>query len=377
MADTHLRDAQYASRSRGRDFASAFLAAAEAAAQAADMAVLVGDIFDKARPSPGVIATLMQAHSIFARSGKPCLAVTGNHDWSSPTWIDTLFSGNLEGADIPAGKGGIYPIDGKSVSCLGYRFAGLPPLDGEQFRANLADMTVRARGADVVLYHGLVCGIVPIRVSASDPFHVRELPVDQANLAWLLGDIHIQGYTHLPRPGGGETLVGYPGSTEMCSSSEPPHKSVPIVRLTEGGAEAVDKLPIATRPFIEASVCDEGALDALVEKAKALADQHPLVLVKFARSLPQTIGRLHAVLDPQRAIVRCYPLPADRETRRLDESGLPSDDLGIDHFVAARFPDGSKLQAAALALLARPESADEIVSDFIDDALAAEAVREG
>ena len=383
LADIHLRDSQYATARRGIDFFASAKDAVQKACKAADVLVLVGDNFDKARPSPRVISQLMQLDRILQEAGKVCLAVTGNHDWSDPTWLDTLFPGRIrghteDGLDAVSEKEyGIIPVDGRRVSYKGFIFAGIKPYTVGHFRAHLAEVTVQARGADVVLYHGLVDGVVPFYIHAKDPLHISEFPVAKENKAWLLGDVHMQGYRIDDRPGGGKVLTGYPDSTEMCSALENPEKRVPIIKLTKDAADVVDYIPIKTRPFIAAEVATEEQLDALMKRITPVADQHPVVVCKFDRGLTQTINRLHSTLDAQRAVIRCYPLPSRKVVTKREKTHEGQEELSMEHFVSKRFEGRNELETVALSLLHRGESdAENIVTAFIERRLESVAIRE-
>lgn len=376
IGDTHLRDTQYATYRRGLDFFEGFMKAIQIGCEHADVIVLTGDIFDRPRPSPKVIGQLMQADQLIKRSGKVAFAITGNHDWGSPTWLQTLFPGRLESsdnADAPAVEvdaTGIIPLDNAAALYKGYRFVGLTPHSAATFRGSLADITVRARNADVVLFHGLVTGVVDFFAGTESPLHVSEFPVSKNNKAWLLGDVHVQGFVSVDRPGGGKCLVGYPGSTEMCSASENPDKSVPIIRLSKESATVQDIIPFSTRPFIKAEVCNDEQLDTLMARLAPVADQHPVVVVQFDRKLSHAINRIHSMLDAQRAVIRCYPLP---EVKEAAERQHFEDDsmLGIDHFISRRFAGNDSLEKVALDLLNRGDSdANNILAGMIEERLA-------
>ena len=382
LADTHLRDSQYVTPRRGDDFFKAAKRAVSAACKKADILVLVGDIFDRSRPSPKVIGQLMHLDRILQSAGKAMLAVTGNHDWSDPTWLSTLFPGRNpnEGgtgvAHLQADASGIIPLDGGVLTFRGFTFGGVKPYGCAAFRHNLAEVTVETREVDVVLYHALVDGVVPF-YAGQDPLRVDELPISKRNKAWLLGDIHIQGYTSRDRPGGGKTLIGYPGSTEMCSASESTDKSVPLIRLSAEAATLDSTIPLTIRPFISAEVTDEAGLESLMLRVVAVADEHPVVIAKFNRDLPQTINRLHSALDAQRSVIRCYPLPGSKTVARRETIEDQEAPLTMDHFVTKRFKDRPDLETVALDLLHRGDvDASGIVGQLIETKLETMGVRE-
>lgn len=377
IADTHLRDSQYVTTRRGDDFFAATLQAIEHGIQHADILVIVGDIFDKSRPSPKVIGQLMQIDRRLRDAGKAALAVTGNHDWSDPTWLNTLFPSGVPAPDAEIdGASGIIPLDGTSARFRGFRFVGIRPYSVSGFRERLAEVTVQARGADVVLYHGFVDGVVPF-YAGQDPLRVDELPVAKENKAWLLGDIHVQGYVTRDRPGGGQVQIGYPGSTEMCTASEPTEKSVPVIKLTQDEAAIHSRWTLRTRPFITADVVSEADLDALMLRVSAHATEDPVVVVHFDRGLPQTINRLHSTLDAQRSVIRCYPLPTLKTvTARAVDRDLEAP-LSMDHFVTTRLGSRPGLHDVAIDLLHRGDvDAHGILSQFVENRLASLDVRE-
>jgi DNA repair exonuclease SbcCD nuclease subunit len=377
LADTHLRDSQYVTARRGIDFFEAAQRAIAVACEKADILVMVGDIFDRSRPSPKVIGQLMQIDSQLLKAGKAMLSVTGNHDWGDPTWLSTLFPGRTPvDGNLPDNVAGIIPIDEVSVTFQGFRFVGVKPYGCAAFRHNLAEVTVAARDADVVLYHALVDGILPF-YGGKDPLHVDELPISKNNKAWLLGDIHIPGYITRPRPGGGTTLIGYPGSTEMCSASEPTAKALPLILLSKDAATKHDSVPLTTRPFISANVTTEEELEDLMVKVADVADRHPVVIANFSRDLPQTINRLHAALDAQRAIVRCYPLPSAKTVVKRESDSDRDAPLGLDHFVTKRFEGRADLESVAIDLLHRGETdAMDILTQLVEKRLEAMGVRD-
>lgn len=371
LGDTHLRDTQYATSQRGVDFFEAFKRAIEAIADYSentakvDVIVCAGDIFDVSRPSAKVIGQLIQIDKLLTRRNLAMLCVTGNHDHSKPTWLATLFPGTL----APAG---ITHIDGRSCDINGFKIAGVHPYTANAFRSNLAEVEMAVRDADVLVYHGFVSGIVPVYTGDKNVLNVDEIPLSPKLKAVLLGDIHIQGYVTRDN-----TLIGYPGSLEMCSASEPLEKSVPLIRVDASGAKVERTIPLRIRPFVARKVFSKSDLDQLIEDVTAVADQHPVVPVEFDRSLPETVSRLHSVLDAQRAVIRCYPLPSLQQTHVRTETAPYEESLGMDHFISQRFDDNQELEAVALSLLARGEqNAANIVSDFIESRLQTTNIRD-
>ena len=362
VADTHLRDTQYGTPKRGEDFFQGFKNAIKAGLKEVDMYVLVGDIFDKSRPSSTVVKQIMEIDAMLVKNQMKMLAVTGNHDWCKQPWVDTLFGGRTSDSY------GIIPIDDKTMTVFGFVFTGVVTHNASSFREALPEIEKQAKGADVVLFHGFVDGIVPMYAGSKNPLHVDELPIAQTNEAWLLGDIHVQGYVDRPRPDTKNVLIGYPGSTEMCSSGEATQKSLPCIKVSKDAAQSAKFINYQTRKFISETIKTPAELDALIATIEKCVDEEPVVRIDYDRSLPNVVMRIHAVLDPQKCVIRCYPLPMDKEaydgegSREVDENQLTMED-----FIRKKFDGNPRLTDVALDLLYRgAEDAHNIINDFID-----------
>jgi len=367
IGDVHLRDTQYATPKRSEDFFTAFLRAIKAGAPVVDIFVLCGDNFDNSRPSAKMIKQLIRADSLLRKLGKKMLAITGNHDYSTPTWLATLFPDrSTENSD------GIIPMDDRSEVYEGFTFVGIPAYNAGKFRHNIAEIEASARGADVVLYHGFVDGVVPFYAGKSDPLRVDEFPISKKNKAWLLGDIHVQGAVQIDRPGGGLTTVAYPGSLEMCSSNEPQDKSLPVYCLSSEHMTLDNNIPLTTRSFIKAIVKTEDDLDALTEKLESRKDEYPLAYIEFSREVPGTTNRVYSILDAHRCVIKCFPL-ADVKVHTLRADKIDGEDLGVEHFVCKRFEADidADLQDTALDLFNRGDrDGNNVVSEFVERRLA-------
>lgn len=373
IGDVHLRDTQYATAQRGLDFFEAFKRAVKAAHKAgADCIVCTGDNFDMARPSAKVIGQLMQVDGLLKELKLLMFTITGNHDYSSPSWLLTLFPDNTR-----TDNSGICPIDGETAAFRGYTITGIPPYTARTFLEKTAEIENLTRHSDVVLYHGFVTGIVPAYTGDKTVLDVKDLPVSSNNKAILLGDIHVQGFVKKDRPGGGDVLIGYPGSLEMCSKSESTEKSIPLIRVTKENAIIESHALLSIRTHISKVIKTNEELDALIDLAKSVADQNPVVLVEFDRSLPQTVARLHAVLDPQRCVIRCYPLPMEKGSAKREERADSEPELTAEHFVKARFADSeTELAETAMRLLyAGDNNTANVVADYVERRLTNMGVR--
>lgn len=367
--DTHFRDTQYARSSRGLDYFEAKLRLIEKADDASIKVLLdTGDFFNSSRPSANVIQQATKLDRLLKKKGIAMLTVTGNHDWSTPTWLDVLFP------DADPGEFGIIPMDDRRVVIDGFVYQGVRPYSPSGYRANEVAIKKMCEGADVVLMHATVNGIVECGVDPERMLDLTELPYAKGVKLIALGDLHYFGFINHRG-----CLVGYPGSSEMNSSSEPTAKFLPRVKVTDTEAEIVEAIPLRIRPFFSATIRTEEDANALLESLKPVADQHPVVVAKFSRDIPSVITRTYALLDAQRAVIRFEPLPSKEETSADRVKASEIEAHGIEYFLHARFGGEDKKEelALSLALLARgEEDAANILATFVDKRKQELAVRE-
>lgn len=372
LGDTHLRDTQYATSQRGDDFTQAFFRAIRAICEALDRPDFIlhsGDLFDSSRPSPKVIGALMTANAMLVAGKMRMYCCTGNHDFTNPTWLSTLFPSD--------GEYGVIPVDGRTLEHEGYTIVGVPPYTAKRFLEQKAEIKEKAEHADILLYHGLVTGIVPIYAGNKKlTLDVVDLPVSENLKLIALADIHVQG--HVRHPNNSNCLIVYPGSTEMCSSGELPHKSVPLIRMTKSSADIESYIQLTIRPFVTAKIRTEEELETLMTKLKPMAESHPVVVVEFERSMPQVISRIYGVLDSQRCVIRCQALPElNKGYTRSEGPGDETAELTMEHFLKQKFEDDVALQELALNLFARGEdSSTAVLTDFVNAHFATNDVRE-
>ena len=367
--DTHFRDTQYARSSRGLDYFEAKLRLIEKASDASITVLLdTGDFFNSSRPSAAVIQQATKLDRLLKKKGIAMLTVTGNHDWSTPTWLDVLFP------DADPGEFGIIPMDDRRVVIDGFAYQGVRPYSPSGYRANEAAIKKMCAGADVVLMHATVNGIVECGVDPERMLDLTELPYAKGVKLIALGDLHYFGF--ISHRG---CLVGYPGSSEMNSSAEPTSKFLPRVQVNDTEAVIIEAIPLRIRPFFSATIRTEEDADALLESLKPAADQHPVVVAKFSRDIPSVITRTYALLDAQRAVIRFEPLPSKEETSADRVKASEIEAHGIEYFLHARFGGEDKKEelALSLALLARgEEDAANILATFVDKRKQELAVRE-
>lgn len=367
--DTHFRDSQYARASRGRDYFDAKVRLVEETAKRGIQILLdSGDFFNSARPSANVIQMATKLNALLKQRRIAMLTVTGNHDWSTPTWLQVLFP------DADPDDFGIVPMDDRRVVVDGVVYQGIRPYTPSGYRENEKVIKAMCEGADVIVMHATVNGIVECGVQPDRMLDLSELPFVKGVKLILLGDLHYFGFT--THRG---VLVGYPGSSEMNSSSEPIHKVLPLIRISAREAIIEEAVPLTIRPFFAPVIRNEEDADMLMAALKPVAAQHPVVIAKFSREVPTALARTYSLLDPQRSIIRFAPLPSKEEAPEERHRAEEIDAHGIEYFLHARFggEDHKDELALSLDLLARGESdAANILTAYIAQRQQDLAIRE-
>ncbi len=352
-ADKHLLGSQYGSRERSADFFAAAVSSIEVCAGKVDVICDCGDMLDTSRPPASVIQQLILLNRVAKDAGLLVLAVTGNHDWSTPTWTSII--GEEYPDDIPDDACGVVAIDGRTVTFRGVKFRGVPQCTPRKFMDNHEAILASLVGVDVALFHGTVQDIVPIYV----PGDARITADDFGDTPLvLLGDLHAQNYVRSASGG----LVGYSGSSEVNDASEPKEKSVPVIRYPQ--PEVIDHLPIKTRAFITGDILTPEDVDRLLVEIRAA--ERPVVVVNYQRDLHKEMARVWTGVGPD-VLLRTRPLPVDKKGGNMSkvEDGERRD---FRYFVAQRL--ASRPDLAAVADLLAVQGADDgfnIVAKFIEE----------
>lgn len=251
IADSHLRYSQYGLTERGYDFfrslglgLSNISNWRSKSGEAVELVLHGGDLADSRKLYARQSQQLDQLHTQLKSLGLPMLTIPGNHDASEDqedNWLSKYTEGS-SGEQLPPG---IVEISRRRIVTLsnGVTICGVGNPTYRWLRNNMGELP----DADIYLWHGAVqefCGF-PTAAAVS----IEELKKAKA---WLLGDIHVASYMKR----NDDTLVGYPGSTEMCNSGEPLDKSATILAVSAEGVKIVDRVRIPTRKFFTGVIKD-------------------------------------------------------------------------------------------------------------------------
>ena len=367
LADLHLGWAPHelptevaASVRRRRD-GSLSQAVDLALAEAVDLVVIAGDLFESYRPDPALLAMTRRELRRLVDAGIALVTVPGNHD--ELTYPRSVY--RLEGAAWPGVL--VTRPDAGHVASLrladaDVHVAGLAYVGGVTPVAAPLRVFPRADGAGIQLavFHGTLVGP---SARAGDPFAGgRSLPIDQRALAAAGFDYVALGHLHVPTEvalvGGG--LAAYAGCVGGKGPSDPGTRHWTLVELRPGAARLrrvpADVAPVWTRE-VDAGAFDDA--DGLIAHLRSLGS-------------PETWARVRLTGAP--------PFPVDPPTLRA---------RAADAYLELEVEDGSTAVAPALLdrWAAQPTVRGEFVrrlraraaeaSDERERALATRALRHG
>lgn len=359
-ADNHLRDSQYARTSRGHDFTNALLQALDKADNANAKVVLCsGDLLNVNRPSSKNLKDLVQVADELERRDMTMLVITGDHDRCYPSWTEVLEK--LLTRDSKPSR--IVNID-FTLHTLpsGLTIYGVPALKPEEFRERVAEFP----DADILMYHGLIREWLAF--SKPEALSLDELPTDRYK-AILLGDLHTNKY--VVKDG---CVVGYPGPTELCSSSETEQKHIRIFEWENHeivGPPTGVNIDLHTRLVLKLSARDETEFTAALQTIRSNSSSNPLIFLKYdIKDVASAFARITSIVDPRKAIIKLQTLSRPGLGSLMLKGG--SADMGVlkpEDYVGNYFTPGTELHSIATTLCNPEEKPGVVLEKFIDNKL--------
>jgi DNA repair exonuclease SbcCD nuclease subunit len=359
-ADWHLRDSQYANPDRGDDFTKAAYAVIDTAMGHGVHAICnCGDILNNKRPSSRNIRDLVEIDRRLQAAGIPMYVISGNHDMSRPSWISILDEETRQ-------KGinkttGIIDADNKLHTITGTNLTvyGAPSMGAKGIRETRDTWPA----ADILLSHELVKEFAAFQTD-DDTLSLLEYPDDRYK-AILLGDIHTNSYKTV-----GTTIIGYPGSIELCSGNEATDKTVTLLEFVDGVCQIQGTAAIPSRKALFYRIMTDAHAEQALNDLKTYAAQDPIVLVRYDRRMHAVPAMFMTVLAGTKAILRCAAF-ADVNAGQL--MGLVRDDGKLDHikqpkdFVTEFIPAGTELYELAMALADPEADHRQMISDYVNE----------
>lgn len=361
-ADWHLRDMQFGKTARAQDFTDSVFRIVDIAVQnQVDYILCAGDILNSKRPSSRNIADLIRLNQKLLTNKVKLFVITGNHDKCHPSWIKVLQEEMQEN-----GQCAIYDIDFQLFSMKArdgkeYTIYGVPDMAPDDFREKSVDFPE----ADFMMFHALIKDFAAF--DAGDKvLKVDDLPTDKYK-AILLGDIHTHKYIKK-----NDCLVGYPGSTELCSRNEDINKFVSLITLHDSGRLEWDSIPLKlNKPIIAEDVRTAEEANDLLLRINDVKDEHPTILVRKDPALTDLYMRIARIVDASKCIIRVTNLQTagfkllNIVSRRTDN---PVGKQPVD-FISDYFPNNSDIFELAQALCDPQAAAPHLLESFIDKRL--------
>jgi hypothetical protein len=378
-ADIHLRDTQFGSPQRGREFTEAFMQVIDRGMARGVTAILAaGDILNCKRPSSRNVSDLLDINKRLKESNITMYCVPGDHDWSEPTWTSIIADDDDPRIIDITNKLVTISNEKESITVFG---APSPCMHPKFFRA-AADNWPRA---DVFLYHG------PFKEFAAYPMGDEAATVEDIPLAKyqavLLGDLHSHQYRYFASNAHGgpgvrsskaapiypATLVGYPGPTEYCSGNERAlRKSVTILHF-EGGkllpyTKEQSTVYLSNRTVVRREIHTEDEFASLLGALEKIRGKKPIVYVWHAREVTNVFSRIAQVLDPRECIIRVDLLPDAGEGGTILEQQIEEtmDRKKLADFLHEFIPMDSPVYDLARVLCDKSTKPGPVIDLYVD-----------
>ncbi len=371
MGDTHLRSSQYGRTYRGEDFFNAVISAIDVAYEAGVKTIInTGDLHDVSTPASAVINQLVRICQHLNKKHMTMWVIPGNHDHCEPSWLSVLqqTAGMFEGelpmralvdTSIAIDKAGLHrPITIHGISCLA----------GDAMREFLADP--KGPKADFLAWHGMVKEFADF--PNADTVSIADFEACPRYQSILLGDVHVTDYRRFGQHG----IIGYPGSTELCSATEAMQKYIGLVYVSpDCSHHEVQTLPIMTRKVLTLRADTEEIFQKmLVEQVIPTKAEKPMIFFKYNPNILDCMPRLFAAANPD-SIVRGTAIAFDvsrpnvetgeneeapqaytQEQTRANLEGL------LTQFVPPNFKD---LHTLAMKLMDPEAKATSLLTDYV------------
>lgn len=249
-ADWHLDKRQYGLEKREDDF---YKSAYNFINKVIPDSVILnaGDIFDSNHPKVRALHELKKINNIL--NDKKCVMyyVEGNHDKSSPHYIDLFSTDSCYGIKLL--KDGVINNIKPNVNLIGF---------SEQPKAELfskiasIDINSIKDNTNILMLHAS-CRDFCEGFFSESAISINEIPNLNYFKYIVIGDTHVHNKIVLDN----ETVVMSPGSIEMVSASEDVDKSVYALNIKTGN---ITDLPIKTRKCVKVELKTEIDLDNFI-----------------------------------------------------------------------------------------------------------------
>lgn len=312
IADCHLRNAQYGSAVRGLKFLEGLKSAiAECARNNVQYIICAGDMLDSNNPGPAVVNwQLAEVHSYLKELDLAMIVTVGNHDNCSPSWLTPYeYVGNSDimepGLHLLRTPG--VQLDYDTWPCC-INVGAIEYCSKEEFLEESSRIQRHNGEQDILIWHGEIqefCGF-------PNPNAIRldEIPKGLCQVL-AMGHIHVHKHVWL----GTDTVVAYPGSTEMASEDEEDQKKLYVYTFTGDDSRIakltnVESLPFETQKVMRCTIKTEEDLVEAVERIKKGSNM--LCYIRYEKTLHDAVQRLTEAVSDADTLLRLTPMMPDR-----------------------------------------------------------------
>lgn len=290
IADCHLRQRQYGYPQRGEDFLNGIKSAINKAHECGcKYIVAAGDLLDSTNPGAAVCIDQLDSIQLLLKELNLCMLITsGNHDKTSPHWcsrFNKFFKEEEGGMKVIDNE--FYTLKQDEVEVVAY---GLPFLPDSEFRELLPDLPE----ADILIWHAAIKEFTGY--PTENAITCKELDCGKWKLV-MMGDQHIHKVLVE-----GDTTIAYPGSTELCSSSEDFEKELLVYEFQKDKSFTICSKAFKTRKKQLFIVKTEEELD----EAVANFDPTAVIFIKYCKDIPMASFKITNGIKPTN-ILRAIP----------------------------------------------------------------------
>ena len=357
-ADNHIGYRQYGLKSREEDIQNSLKAIIDAAINSSSDLTISGDLIHTTRPTPASIAFLKECHLRMMSHGMAAYVISGNHDKSSPHWIENF-------CDSDSGDTGFQLIDNLRVKAKNsdIYIRGVPFTNLTDWKDTITDIN-SDEPVDLVLMHQSFNeftnfenpeGFSGAVLNDLDPHKCKAI---------VVGDTHVSA-SFMTHHG---INVMSPGSTETISMSEDSEKTVILIRRSSSQHEDDDGLvfndiPVPTRPCYSFDISDEKELDFVIECLTPDMDKGPIVNIKCNYAVDSGLSRLNQLFVGE-AILRFR-----HYNPKVEEAIDTENELNIQE-VLSKFINAEDAEYELATILTNPEcDARYEIDSYIDKRL--------
>lgn len=367
ISDSHLGYSQYGLERRRLDFESALESSIDhMISMGLKLVVHTGDLLNSNRPGPDAIECLRRIHRKLINNRARMIVIGGNHDQTDPPW-PTLLEPNENMLGITVQDKMVFSHEAVAFFCLPF-----VPLD--QFRA------IEWPSAHVLLCHMQIQEFIGFESINALP--INELPADKFS-AILVGDIHIHKIINHPQHP--TCVVGYTGSSELCSESEPSEKFWTFVEMDGPRIKEMKPMPIRTRKVFRRVLEKVEDIDRQVAEISSLREDHvaktgddrePIVFIEYPSDIAGVMERFRAAFNPDKWVLRFKS-----RLRPVAPNGVPlppqEHELTVPEIMRSNLAMRQDLIPVAEQLINQELEPNAAIDQFIEDRLRSIAASSG